>query len=149
MVKYWVGILGCAICSGLINYFSIREILYSIVWAKRGGKYRRFKAFVREHKKEQSFFSRVSMRYLAPHAGHYQSTFIVWWEVKRFYALFTAVISLTYLVSGLLWRQTVFFYVLSIAVLLVSIISFILVRIQFGADGHTTKYDSYRIRKKK
>lgn len=87
MKASWKTILLVAVIINSITYFSIRELLWNIVWLNKRGKLRKFSSFKKTIQQEQSIFSRVSMSYLESHVSSSHRDFIFWWKFKRFFQL--------------------------------------------------------------
>lgn len=87
-----LSLLDCSI--NLVSCYFIREVIWSIVWCDRGGKYRN----IRKLKKDQSIISNFSMLYLKKQLNNYIKPFNRWMYVKNIHGFFVAVNIVTTLI---------------------------------------------------
>ena len=79
--------------------FLIRQMIWSIVWCDKGGKYNH----LRQLKQDQNFISKWSMIYLRKHTDKHVKAFDFWITVKRIHFVFL-------IVGVLLWVVLIFIY---------------------------------------
>lgn len=130
----------------LLNYFSIREIIWSIYWLKKGGKFRKLKTI----SKKETIISRIKMSYLRSLISPYEKEFDFWEFIKSFFVILESILLLLYLIISLNQNaiSVTVLTVFDVIVISQSFIWLVAVRIQFGVGGHLTKYDEKRIKKK-
>ncbi len=137
-----LSLLDCSI--NLFSCYLIREVIWSIVWCDRGGKYRN----IRKLKKDQSIISKFSMLYLKKQLNNYIKPFNRWMYVKNihgFLVVANIVITLILLVNynsikGLSDGYCVVYMILTF-------IDGLFFSFQFDINRNT-KYDRKRISKK-
>lgn len=147
MITRWKIILLAVTVSNVINYFAIREILWSIVWLNRGGKLRSFIEYKKSVRVNESVINRISMRYLLKYVSTCQSDFIAWLKVKRIFVCIESIMEISYFLLGLSLNHAILFYYCSLFLLVQAILSFVFLRFQLGVRGHLTKYDRMRMKR--
>lgn len=125
----------------IINYYSIRRIIWSVVWCDHGGKYRKLKNI----SKNQPFYNVATMKYLKQYVSEDQKQFDFWINIKRIFVASEFLILIIWfalvLINGFLAK------VILIAIFFQAFIIFLLLNIQ--EDAHrNTKYDNVRLMKK-
>lgn len=133
-----------AFLMNLYSCYFIREVIWSIVWCEKGGKYRN----IRKLKKGQSFISKISMQYLKKYVNNNTKAFNHWICVKNINTVFMLInvfvilILLPYYASLKTFANSycIVYMVISFVVALCCII-------QFDVNRNT-KYDRERINKK-
>ena len=128
----------------LISYFSLREILWSIVWLNHKGK--KSKKLKEEMQGDVDLPKRISMHYLINHINSYQNAFRFWWKMKCGFVICDLVFVSVYVGLGFFCGSTKLFYCYRIFFFVLSAIVFIVLRLQFGVDGRHTKYDWMRMK---
>lgn len=144
MMESWKIVMICFFLLNIISYLSIRDILWSIVRQNKHWKDKKYKEFLRNAKDNETFFRRIDMGYLQLYLKNYTKDFSYWLSVKRIFTILETLLFFIYVVSHLNWfslRIPVWF---GSALLLQSGIIFVILRFQFGIDGHMTKYDRTR-----
>ena len=149
MVYNWKLVLFTVIISNTISYFSIREILWSILWLNKRGKYRHFLDYKRILRQSESFMKRISMSYLLPQISIAQNDFIAWRKVKIVFVLVESILVLSYSflgIFGVLRNHGKIYFYFSTFIMLQSVIVFFYTRLQFrfGRNGKETRYDILR-----
>lgn len=147
MITRWKMVLLAVTIANIINYFQIREILWSIVWLNKGGKHHEFIKFKKAVRGNESFFSQVSMRYLLEYISKHPKDFIVWRKAKCIFACVESIMEISYYTLGLVWSHESLFNYFSLFMFTQAMFTFIFLRIQFGINGHLTKYDRMRMKK--
>ena len=131
----------------LITYFEFREILWSIIWAEKRGKYRKLIQYKRELKKDSSVIDRISMNYLTDFLGSYKQAFIFWIRMKRLFVISGIFILLIYFVFTAYKRHYEFGFFEDYFLMIYSLAYFLVIRLQFR-EGKYTKYDLERMKNK-
>ena len=131
----------------LFTYYEIREILWSIVWAEIGGKYRKLIQYKRIIKKQQSVMNRISMQYLTNTLVSNKQDFIFWRRMKLLFAVFELLVLVLYIIYTVYMRHFDFGYPEDLILMIQTFVCFLIVRLQFR-EGKYTKYDYKRMKKK-
>lgn len=147
MVTHWKSFLLAVTVSNIINYFSIREILWSIVWLNRGGKLRKFREYKKNVQNNESIVSRISMRYLLKRVSICKKDYIIWWRVKLIFVCVEVILEITYFLVGIGLTNVNSFRFFSLFMFIQVILSFLFLRFHLGIGGHFTKYDKMRIKR--
>ena len=140
----WELVLLAVIVSNTITYFSIREILWSIVWLDKGGKLRNILSLKKEVKKKEKILRRIDMGYLLGYLSTHREDYTCWLKIKRIFACIEGLLELIYFAVGVFTNQGKAFICFSFFLLLQALLALIFLRIQFGVGGHHTKYDRRR-----
>lgn len=148
MKASWKTILLVAVIINSITYFSIRELLWNIVWLNKRGKLRKFSSLKKTIQQEQSIFSRVSMSYLESHVSSCHRDFIFWWKFKRFFSIAESILFFSYIGINVFKMQLGWIDISSIFMLIQALLMFFIIRLQFGLGGRLTKYDRIRMKRK-
>ena len=141
-MNYWY-LLVIHIFNVVTSFYLLRDLLWSIVWCDKGGKYNSFKKKVRATKWYQIIF----LGYLFTYTNQHQRTFHRWqtffkiYHIIQFFLLsLHLILLLTMKESTALLFISIFLAVLSFPVTVISI---------FQTDfHHNTKYDRERLQKK-
>ena len=126
-----------------INYFSIREMLWSIVWCDKGGKYNS----LRELKNGRTVRQKITMLYLMPHVKKHYNEFLFWYRVKKIFVVSQVVLLILYFVFAFI-KTSYLYEVIMFLIILQSGIIFIIFRLQRDAN-RSTKYDRIRMGKRR
>ncbi len=145
----WKIILLVVAVSDIINYFSIREVLWSVVWLNRGGSQRKLKEYKKTISVNEPLFDRISMRFLLEYVSTCSKEFVIWWKVKRVFVFAESILLIAYFAAGLVWNRSTLFDYCGLFMLCQALLSFIFLRFQFGIGGHLTKYDRMRMKKRR
>lgn len=140
--RFVLGLFFVSVISNIVGYHFFREIIWSIVWCDRGGKYNSLKKL----KRNKSFWEIVSMKYLENYVDDYKDALRFWLSTKKIYVVvecfFTGLYLVLFIVSESFISRTVMIAI-AIQSLVVSLIP------QFQIDSyHNTKYDRIRLRKR-
>ena len=120
-----------------MTYFEIREVLWSIVWLERRGKYSKLRRF----KKTLPLMDRLTMRPLAQYVEKNRKPYEFWLKVKSVFVVVQAV--LLGVSAASFWFHEDVFECVRIAVLVQVFIWFLALRLQFDSEK-CTKYDRKR-----
>ena len=126
------------------SIFFIRQMIWSIVWCDKGGKYNH----LRKLKENQGFVSKYSMVYLRTYTNDHSKAFDFWLTVKRIQTVFCIASVLLSVVFAFVYDSVVVFA--NSYCMVYTIISFLVAicfTLQFDTNRNT-KYDRARIRKK-
>ena len=144
MMESWKIVMICFLLLNIVSYLSIRDILWSIVRQNKHWKDKKYKEFLRNAKDNETFFRRIDMGYLQQYLKNYTKDFSYWLSVKRIFTILETLLFLIYVVSHQNWFSLNIPMWFGSALLLQSGIIFVILRFQFGIDGHMTKYDRTR-----
>ena len=126
----------------IFGYFELRNILWSIVWCDKGGKYNRLK----ETKTGRSFFELLTMRYLIQYIKEHQKEYRFWLKIKGVYVFLQPLLLAVYIVFCFFDGT---FFEISKGVIIAEVfvvIAFLL--LQFDTARNTV-YDRIRIDKRR
>ena len=125
------------------SVFFIRQILWSIVWCDKGGKYNH----LRQLKKDQNQISKWSMTYLRKHTNKHTEAFDFWITIKRIeFVFFVMCMVLSAVLTFFYDSITAFANVYCIAYTGISFLSTLCFALQFDTNRNT-KYDRKRIKR--
>ena len=126
------------------SVFFIRQMIWSIVWCDKGGKYNH----LRQLKQGQCFVSKLSMTYLREYANNHRKAFDFWITVKKIHSAFVVIGVFASAVLLILYNTiTAFANWYCIALTIVSFLSTIYFAFQFDINRNT-KYDRERAKVK-
>ena len=120
-----------------ITYFSIREILWSIIWLERGGKYNKLNKF----RKAIPFMDRVLMKTLLQYVDNNRQPYEYWMRIKGVFLIIQSILLVIYLIT--FYFHASLFEFIRIAITVQALIWFLVIRIQFDSSWNT-KYDLKR-----
>ena len=143
MTESWIGVLIAVLWTNAINDFMLRDILWSIVWLRIRGKWRKFRQFKKTVRHSESLISRISMHYLLRHVSKYKSDFVFWWKVRMIFLYIESVLTVFYLIFGLGWSQTVYFRYFTWFMIFHTVPLFIFLVLQYRG-GQEPKYVSMK-----
>ena len=143
----WITVFLAVTVSNIINYLSIREILWSIVWLNRRGKLRKFLEYKKTVRQSETIASQISMRYLLQYVSKCKTDFVIWWKVKRVFVCVESMIGIIYVIIALYMNTGILLYYFSLFMLTQAILSFIILRFQLGIRGRLTRYDRMRLKR--
>ena len=131
----------------LVSYLSIREIIWSIYWLKKGGKLRKLKRI----SKDENLIGRINMGYISRYISPYKKEYNFWYNIKTVFVCCELFVSVVYVVLFAFLSEYGFIgsKILNAVYLFQAFVWFVILRFQFGAGGHLTKYDVKRMKKKK
>ncbi len=118
-----------------INYMQIRDIIFSILRGSTSPKR------ARKIRKNQSFKDRVTMRYIAQYTKKNKKELTFYFFIKSIYVIFSIIL---YVVGIILVFTNISVSVIETffrIYLIVQVVLFLWLRIQFGADGWFTRFD--------
>lgn len=144
----WKAIFLVVVITNTITYFSIRELLWNIVWLNKHGNLRKFSALKKSIQEEQSIVNRVSMLYLESQVSSCHRDFMFWWNFKRIFSLIESALIFSYIGINIFKRYTDWIDISSIFMLIQALLLFLFIRLQFGLGGRLTKYDRLRMKRK-
>lgn len=121
------------------NYYFIREIIWSVVWCDKGGKYNSLIKL----KNQASLIDRIGMNYLKSHTNTHRNAFVFWAKIKRAFALMQFLLFVLYVACIIFWQPSIFIQIFVLFVVLQSFVWFMILRFQFGLN-RKTKYDRFR-----
>lgn len=127
------------------SVFFIRQMIWSIVWCDKGGKYNH----LRRLKQDQNLMSKWNMAFLRKHTNEHTKAFDFWLTVKRIHFVFFVLGVLLSAVLAFIYNPvTTFANAYCMAYTVISF--FFIMCFAFQVDvRHNTKYDRARIRRKK
>lgn len=123
------------------NYFQFREIIFEILIYNTSRK-----RAVKKIRKAQSLKDKITMNYTLEYTKEYRKELLFWLRAKKSYVLFSCIVfsvSMVLLCISKVSAFEIFFK----AQIIVELVILILLRIQFGFDGRTTKYEKERLNK--
>ena len=134
-----------AILIDFVSCFYIRQVIWSIVWCDKGGKYNKLMKL----KQGQNIFSRLNMQYLQNFIHQNIRQFHFWINVKRLH--FAIMIINIFAILGFTFFYRSISKIANIYCMGYLILSFLTATVcAFQFDTHkNTKYDRKRILKKK
>ena len=140
--RFKLGLFLVSVISNVVGYYFFRNIIWSIVWCDRGGKYNSLKKL----KKDKSFWEVVNMKYLENYVDDYKSAFRFWFSAKKIYVIAECFLTGLFLILYFVSESVTSRVVMIIITLQSVIVSLIL---QFQIDSyHNTKYDRIRLQKR-
>ena len=128
----------------LVSYYLIRQVIWSIVWCDKGGKYKN----IRKLKEGQSIISKFSMLYLKKQVNNNIKAFNRWIYAKNIHSFFVVtniIVTLVLLVNYDSLKDLSNSY--CIVYMILSFIDGCFFSLQFDINRNT-KYDRNRIFKK-
>ena len=126
------------------SVFFIRQMIWSIVWCDKGGKYNH----LRRLKQDQGFVSKLSMTYLMEHTNNHRKSFVFWIAVKKIHFAFVVMGVLAFAVLLIFYNKvTALANWYCIALTIASFLSTICFAFQFDINRNT-KYDRERAKVK-
>lgn len=139
---FHIGLLLAFLGVNIFNYYMIRDMIWSIVWCDKGGKYNSLKKL----KEDKNIFQRLSMKYLGQYTNGHRKEFVFWLGVKSFFVISQIILLIIYVVSEFILND---FYCDKIRIF-VTVQSFVVsVVLMFQSDtNRETKYDRMRRDKK-
>ena len=134
-----------AILIDFVSCFYIRQVIWSIVWCDKGGKYNKLMKL----KQGQNIFSRLNMQYLQNFIHQNIKQFHFWINVKRIHFAIMIINIFAILVFTIFYRSiSKIANIYCMGYLILSFLTAAVCAFQF--DTHkNTKYDRKRILKKK
>ena len=128
----------------VVGYIFIRNILWSIVWCDKRGKYNS----LRKLKHNQSLFNRINMKYLESYTNNHKNDFKFWVLVKKVYVILGTVLSLLYVIMWGVFPKSIYSGIIIIMIVVAfAVLSMVIV---FQTDiNRDTKYDKIRKQKHK
>ena len=143
--KLFITLALVAILIDLASCFFIRQVIWSIVWCDKGGKYNKLTKL----NQGQNIFSRLNMKYLQNFINQNIKHFHFWINVKRVHFVIMIINILAILGFTIFYRSVS--KIANIYCMGYLILSFLIATVcAFQFDTHkNTKYDRKRISKKK
>ena len=134
-----------AILTDFFTCFFIRQIIWSIVWCDKGGKYNNLMKL----KQGQKIFSKLNMKYLQNFIHQNTKQFHFWMNVKHFHFAIMAINMFVILGFTILYHSvSKIANIYCMVYLILSFLTFGACAFQFDINRNT-KYDRKRISKKK
>lgn len=128
----------------LSSIFFIRQMIWSIVWCDKGGKYNH----LRRLKQDQNFISKWSMAYLKAYTNEHTKAFDFWLSVKRIHSVFFVLGVLLSVVLAFIYNSvTTFANVYCVVYTAISFLLTLCFALQSDINRNT-RYDRERIRRK-
>ena len=129
------------------SVFFIREMIWSIVWCDKGGKYNH----LRRLKRDQTRMAKWNMAYLREHTNEHTKAFDFWLTLKRIHSGFFALGFLLTVILIFVYNYIATFA--NVYCMVYTIITFLFtvcfaLQTDTKHKQHYTKYDRERIRKK-
>ncbi len=125
------------------NYSQCREIIFQILIYNTSRK-----RALKKIRKEQSFIDRITMHYTLQYAEKYRKELLFWLRIKKSYVIFSCItffIVIILLCTSKVSALENFIIVQTI----IELVILILLRLQFGVEGRTTRYEKERLNKHK
>lgn len=122
----------------LFNYYMIRDIIWSIAWCDRGGKYNAMKKI----KQNETVFSKIKMGYLLKYTNIHKREFIFWTKIKLLFEIFELIFLVSYIVC-MFYKDSLFCDIVKIIVIVQAFICFFILVFQSDINRQT-KYDRLR-----
>ena len=143
--KLFITLALVAILIDLASCFFIRQVIWSIVWCDKGGKYNKLTKL----NQGQNIFSRLNMKYLQNFINQNIKHFHFWINVKRVHFVIMIINILALLGFTIFYRSVS--KIANIYCMGYLILSFLIATVcAFQFDTHkNTKYDRKRISKNK
>lgn len=129
----------------VLSYFDMRIILWSIIRCearKKGKKWRTYKETLQSGR---GIREQISMRYLLHSAQMYQKEFLFWLRCKNVFTFAEFVVTMCYLLYSIIVGNSKTGNMIDLILLGQSVLVFLLMRFQFGLDGHLSRYDRIRL----
>lgn len=126
------------VITNLLNYYMIRDIIWSIVWCDKGGKYNSLKKL----KRNKSYFQKISMRYLEEYTDVHRKNYRFWIKFKLGFEIVEFVFLLAYFVCIML-DNSIYCKILKIVIILQSFLMSVILIMQSDINRNT-KYDRLR-----
>lgn len=123
------------------NYFQFREIIFQILIYNTSRK-----RAVKKIRKEQSLKDKITMNYTLKYAKEYRKELLFWLRAKKSYVIFSCIVFSVSMVILCISKVSAFEIFFKTQII-VELVILILLRIQFGFDGRTTKYEKERLNK--
>ncbi|MBR6951394.1 MAG: hypothetical protein IKH56_06655 [Oscillospiraceae bacterium] len=144
----WIIILLTVIGCNAVSYLLIRDILWSIVRLNIGGKLKKIKNLKKAIRKEEPFLHRITMQCLIKYVSTCQKEFYFWKRIKTVFSVVEFIIELAYYLvfTTAIITEEKTASIVNLVFLIQSSLIFLVLRIQFGIDGHNTKYDKKRMK---
>lgn len=140
--NFYIGLFFVFFIAIFGNYFLIREIIWSIVWCDKGGKYNSLKKL----KENRNIFERLTMKYLEQYTNVHKKEFTFWLKVKLIFVISQIILLAIFILCGLLLKD---FYCKAIRIIIVVQALIIFIILWFQTDtNRSTKYDRIRINKR-
>lgn len=127
----------------LFNYFMIRNIIWSIAWCDKGGKYNSMKKI----KQSQPTVSKASMSYLLQYTNDHRKQFIFWMKVKLYFIIVESILLIAY-IACCFFENTIYCNAFRVVSIVQSIVCFFILVCQSDTNRQT-KYDRCRMNKHK
>ena len=125
----------------LLNYDSIRSMLWSIVWCDKGGKYNA----LRNLSDGKSIVEKLKMSFLTEYTKEHRASFQFWMRVKLCFEVAEPILFAIYLICGCIDFGT-FGLAIQVLIIVQSILLFVV--LLFQNLNKTTKYDRIRMERK-
>ncbi len=126
------------------SVFFIRQMIWSIVWCDKGGKYNH----LRRLKQDQNLMPKWNMVYLRKHTNEHTKAFDFWLTLKRIHFVFLVVGVLLSVVLTFIYNSvTTFANAYCMAYTVISFLLTLCFALQSDINRNT-KYDRERIRRK-
>lgn len=125
------------------SVFFIRQMIWSIVWCDKGGKYNH----LRRLKQDQNLMSKWNMAFLRKHTNEHTKAFDFWLTVKRIHFVFFVLGVLLSAVLAFIYNSvTTFANAYCMAYTVISFLLTLCFALQSDINRNT-KYDRERIRR--
>jgi len=134
-LSLWIVGFFMSVLVNFVSYFAIREIIWSIIWCDKKGKY----SALKHVKKKLSFFQRITMRNLKQYTSIHEKNFLFWLKIKLFFTI-TEIILLLFYCICMVFHHHFLCQQVMIFIIIQSYVLFFILRCQFGFQRRT-KYD--------
>lgn len=141
--NFFVGLFFLSFVCCIIGYTIIDDIIWSIVWCDKGGKYNSLIKL-----KKKSLKDILTMKYLEEHITYHKKSFRFWLSIRNIYAVLEILLLATYLILYFIDSENSWYNVFMIFVTLQSVISFLFFIFQTDINRNT-KYDRIRLYRKR
>lgn len=143
-IRIIIVLLFIFIISLLVGYFFVRNVIWSIVWCDKGGKYNSLMKL----KKDISLGDRISMKYLEQYTYLHKKEFNFWMCIKKVYVILEFVFLIVYCLLCLYWQMSVYIEIFMIVIILQGVLVCLIFMFQTDTNRNT-KYDRVRLNKRK
>ena len=120
-----IALLLILVIANLCNYDMIRDVIWSIVWCDKGGKYNSLKKL----KRNIGFFERIRMNYLEQYTNTHRKNYKFWIKLKCCFEVIEFVLSIAFLLCSV-FENNVIILTFKLIVLCQSFAIFVILRLQ-------------------
>lgn len=125
------------------NYFQCREIIFQILICNTSRK--RATKKIRE---EQTLKDKISMNYTLEYTKKYRKELLFWLRIKKAYVIFSCVVIFIFIILFCFSEVSILKLFIKVHIV-IELVILILLRIQFGVGGRTTRYEKEYLNKHK